>query len=210
MSKKTLQTTLDPLPPHFTGPKRTILTAALKCFSRSGYGGFTFADVSKETGLSRQRILYHYDEPEEVLLELLAVWAEQGRIVTIEHLARLTSTSYEDKIVGISDAMFFWMQKYPELAKLTPVILHAARANPKVKEIFGKSMQVGRDRVIDLLLLLTKNPRLANRLAKVVHGIIMGAGLVIVTSDDWGSMELYRLSSELSIRQVLRRKESFT
>lgn len=199
----------DPIPLHISGIKHGILNASLQTFIHCGYMGFTFNEVSKEAGISRQRILYHYPTPEDVLLDLTTIWAERGRIIALEHLARITTGSIGDKIVGISDAMFLWMKEYPDLARLSPSILHAAHHSHKIRGIYSKAMELGRARIADLIELENKNRGIAEEKAKAIHGIIHGAGLMIVQNDDWSNLELHRRSVEFSIRNLLNIKEFF-
>jgi AcrR family transcriptional regulator len=197
----------DSIPAHVVGVKREILEAALNQFILRGSRGITVADVAKEAGISRQRILYHYPEVDDMLMELSSFWGERGRMVTLEYLARLTSASAEDRIVGIGESMFLWMQKYPRLASLTPVLLQARYENTHIRSVFDAAMAAGRDRIEDLLKIASPHTKTSHftEVAGGIHGLLMGVGLFIVTHKEWKKVPTMREMTSLSIRTIIRK-----
>ncbi|MCC6278345.1 MAG: TetR/AcrR family transcriptional regulator [Oligoflexia bacterium] len=195
---------LDPIPDYVEGVIHQILQAGLKAFSESGYLGTTIAQISGYCDLSRQRVLYHFRDTDEVLTKLAEIWAQRGKTVTLEHLANLNSSKPEDRIVAVGDAMFKWMKAYPELAKLTPVLLHARPTNPDVKRIFESAMTIGRSRIADYLRHMPAfSPSKAAERAIQIHSLQMGMGLYIVSHNAWDELDISQQTLQTAVQALL-------
>jgi AcrR family transcriptional regulator len=71
---------------HLDARRRQILTAASRCFSRSGFHGATMQEIADEAGLSAGA-LYHYFDGKERLVEALAAWGREQKRNALEELS---------------------------------------------------------------------------------------------------------------------------
>ena len=192
---------MDPL-----DTRTQILMAGLRAFVRLGYGGATISEIAKEAQMSKPRVIYHFAGPDVILEALAQMWGELGRSVTIEHLANLPSESLNDRVVAMSTAMFMWMKKYPDFAKLTPVLLHAGNHNPRIAEMQRLSFDTGKARLTAFLSKRAK-PRLPEaRLkdhAQSIHLMMMGACLYVVGVNSWDEIDKIAELTEQSIRNLI-------
>lgn len=191
-----------------TGTKDKILRTALDCFGKYGYGAITITMIAKKSGLSKQRILYHYKTTEELLIELIKQYGELGREVTMEHLASIMTTSPIEKIIGISDSMFIWAKKYPKYAKLTPAIFQAMLSSPKLKELHEKTLATGLNRIYSLIQLCPEFKILSEQqqweVAKGIHCLMLGAILYILGTNDLNNLDLFKLTTSKAIKAILK------
>lgn len=188
--------------------KEIILRTALDCFGKYGYGAITITMIAKKSGLSKQRILYHFKTTEELLIELIKQYGDLGREVTIEQLANIMTTSPIEKIIGISDSMFIWAKKYPKYAKLTPAIFQAMLSSPKMKELHEKNLATGLNRIYSLIQLCPEFEILSDQqrweVAKGIHCLMLGAILYVIGTNDLKNLEFFRQTTSKAIKAILK------
>lgn len=186
--------------------RTTLLRAALVCFVREGFGGVSMNQIAQEAKTSVQRLVYHFKRPEDLLVELAQMWSESGRQVTMEHLASLGGGP-EEKIVGICDGMFLWAKKYPNFAKLTPVILQAIPKSKQIREFQRQTFEIGSARMVQLVQFCPKfkkmNEAKRKEIALGLYCLIQGAGHLVISTDQFDNLETFRAAAERSIRAVL-------
>jgi AcrR family transcriptional regulator len=181
--------------------RTNILQAGLKSFVSLGYGA-TITDIAKCAKMSKQRVLYHFKNTEEILLELVYVWGELGRLTTIEYLASSVASSSKEKVIAISEATFIWMEKYPEMARLTPVFFQAMNHSLAIKKSFKGTLDTGVERIAGLLGGRSGNAA-ALRRARGIHSVIVGTALYVIGQNAWEELETYRGVSRQAIEKLL-------
>jgi hypothetical protein len=134
------------------------------------------------------------------------MWGESGRQVTIEHLAGVNGGP-EEKIVGICDGMFLWAKKYPNFAKLTPVILQAIPKSKEIQMFQRQVFEIGLQRTTMLVSQCAKFSKLSEAKKKEiglgVYCLIQGAGHLVISTDQFDHLETFRIAAERSIRALL-------
>lgn len=184
-----------------------LLRAALLCFVRDGFGGVSMNQIAQQAKTSVQRLVYHFKKPEDLLIDLAQMWGESGRQVTLEHLAGLVEGGPVEKIIGICDGMFLWMKKYPNFAKLTPVIAQAVGKSKQIREFQRKTFETGLDRTTALVSMCPRFKKLSEakrgELGLGVYCTIQGAGHLAIDTDQFDNLEIFRASATRSIRALL-------
>jgi AcrR family transcriptional regulator len=108
-----------------------LVEAALHLFSTSGYEHATIDDISQQAGYSKGAYYFHFSTKDDILLELLRIWAE-GRTSVLaaetsdgaesrESIERMLSSffSYQDAPDWYAVLLEFWAQavRNPEVSK---------------------------------------------------------------------------------------------
>jgi AcrR family transcriptional regulator len=180
-----------------------LLPYVLGSFLTEGFGTRSFSELADNSGLTRQRVAYHYESLDEVLTRLVQLWAESGRQVTIEFLAREILASPQEKIRGMAQALFEWTRDYPDLSQLTPIISQTSRTIPAVREIYQTTLVQGETRVATFVAeipsLEKSKPEQIADLAQACHFTLIGIGHYAL-SLDWRST---RLNAERTCLMVL-------
>lgn len=187
--------------------RESLLRAALICFIKEGFGGVSMHQIADEAQTSVQRLIYHFKRPEDLLIELAQMWGESGRLVTLEHLAGLMNAGPIEKIIGISDGMFIWAGRYPNFARLTPVIAQAVSKSEVIRDFQRRTFEIGMARTSGLVALCPKlkaEPEsVRNEIARGVFFMIHGAGHFAINTDRLETLEGYRSAVAHSIRMLL-------
>lgn len=183
-----------------------ILDAGLRAFVHLGYGGATISKIAEAAGMSKTRVIYHFENPDAVLKELAIIWGELGRTVTVDHLASLTSESLDDRIVAMSSAMYRWMKLYPDFARLTPILFHAANHNPKIAELQKATFDKGKARLLEFLSNRSGSrlsPDQLREMALAIHLLMIGGSLYLISVNGWDDLERLQSLTESAIRALL-------
>ena len=164
--------------------KYQILEAALKIIHDFGLQGLSVTAISKETGLSKSLILYHYEDNDLILLDLFFFLGKLARRRIEEHL--VGSLTYEQKVYSMLKALFTYVVRSPEVGEFFVLMFHeatktesmqAAHQNIQVQaieiweKIFFESMRYN-----DLKVL--KNS------CRGVHNLLTGTLLMMISGRD--------------------------
>ncbi len=187
--------------------EKDLLPVAVVEFVKGGPNPISFAELAARAGLSRQRVTYHFENLDQILIRLTSLWMESGQKVTMEHLALEIYPTAQDKIRGMALALFEWMEKYPHLSRLTPVISQASIRVPAIHEIFSKTMQVGRARIQtflrDIPSLRKASSAEVEQLATACHLIMASSGHYALTLGGWKKMDDVRVSTLVTLESLL-------
>jgi len=108
-----------------------LVDAALHLFSTSGYEHATVDDISQAAGYSKGAYYFHFSTKDDILLELLRIWAEGRNAVLAaeasdgarspESIERMLANffSYQDAPAWYAVLLEFWAQavRNPEVSK---------------------------------------------------------------------------------------------
>lgn len=107
-----------------------LIEAALHLFATSGYEHATVDDISRQAGYSKGAYYFHFSTKDDILLELLRIWAEGRSTVlvtegdgaeTAESIERMLASffSYQDAPAWYAVLLEFWAQavRNPEVSK---------------------------------------------------------------------------------------------
>ncbi|MDF2041170.1 MULTISPECIES: TetR/AcrR family transcriptional regulator [unclassified Pantoea] len=73
--------------------QQQIISAAKKCFSRSGFHGASMADISRESGLGAGQIYRYFESKELIVSETIKNIAENWRMFLVKNFQLKISTS---------------------------------------------------------------------------------------------------------------------
>jgi AcrR family transcriptional regulator len=183
-----------------------IHRAACRTFAKYGYAGATLSQIAEDLGVSKQLLKYHIDSIEDLFHELLSQWTATGQMVTLRALAGDHRGGHR-RVLIIAQATFAWMREYPDLAKLTPVFLQAAQLKPKLRATLNKTMDVGRQRLFEILshgeAIDSKDKRNLKDLSLAIHQQIVGSSLYIIGFDVWTRSAEIERTCLLAIEQLM-------
>lgn len=164
-----------------TNAQGKILKVSLDILSSSGLGGITFAEIARRSKMSKPNVAYYYESPNEILLELMKMWAATGQKVTSEYLLAHIGDPPERLVARIAEALFEWAIQYPLFSALSPVLIQAATSNKKVAELQRAVMGAGLQRIRGLL---AQSPNLSHlaendldQLSQSIHCTMVGSYL---------------------------------
>ena len=139
------KTTID----RFEQRKQTrarLVEAALKLFATSGYEHATVDDISQAAGYSKGAYYFHFSTKDDILLELLRIWAE-GRSAVLAAEASDGARSRES-MAGML-ASFFSYQDAPEWYAVLLEFWAQAVRNPEVSKRLTQAYATWRKQIAD-------------------------------------------------------------
>ena len=124
---------------HLDARRRQILTAASRCFSRSGFHGATMQEIADEAGLSAGA-LYRYFDGKDALVEALAAW---GREQKRDALEELSPGSGPDGLARLVEAMLTALSSdgATEAAQLDVRLWGEALGQPRLRRLAKRELQ---------------------------------------------------------------------
>ena len=185
------------------GPKKAILQSALGQLARQGLLDFTLSEVSRGAGISRQNMRYHYKTTNEILMDLIGLWAQSGQKVTTDVLTNSLGMPPMDLILKIVEASFLWVERFPHFAKLTPVINQLAISNKTVSDLQKKVTDTGLKRIENLIDKAGVQPDKISVLAQGVHLTLIGGVLYSLSTQEADNSFVEKVTKE-SIGLLLR------
>jgi AcrR family transcriptional regulator len=124
---------------HLEARRRQILTAASRCFSRSGFHGATMQEIADEAGLSAGA-LYRYFDGKERLVEALAAW---GREQKRDALQELSPGRGSDGVARLVEAMLAILSSdgATEASQLDVRLWGEALGQPRLRRLAKRELQ---------------------------------------------------------------------
>ena len=163
--------------PKISATPLKIMTKSLPSFVEKGLYGLTLSDLSREIGMSKPAILYHFDGPDAVFLGLMDLWAISGTQSTVRSLQPYLGKKPQDVIVGVMQATFEWLDHDEKYARLTNAVILAAQSNRVVAKKLNELFSGGRGRLRELLKMSSRK-RTEDQVTTavvVLHSQIVGA-----------------------------------
>lgn len=163
---------------YASGVRGEILSHALNLFVERGFGSVSVSEIASAMGTSKQRVLYYYSSPMEVLVDLAVVWAAAGKDYTTEYLASELSPSAQEKLVAMAAATFGLLEEYPLMMRLFPILSEASAHNEEISRIYEGAMGGGVNRIVGIVSKIPEVKQFSGRrieqLAKAIHFIMLG------------------------------------
>jgi AcrR family transcriptional regulator len=124
---------------HLHARRRQILTAASRCFSRSGFHDATMQEIADEAGLSAGA-LYRYFDGKDGLVEALAAW---GREQKRDALQELSAGGGPDGLARLVEAMLATLASdgATEAARLDVRLWGEALGQPRLRRLAKRELQ---------------------------------------------------------------------
>ncbi len=187
-------------------PKEQVLGASISILNRHGYGGVCLTAVASELGISKQRVNYHYTDPEAIVLQLASKWSETGQLYTLKALAD-TEFSNAEKIYAIADGMFNWMEAEPELSKLGLVLYQLAPQIKELNKFMFEARNAGRSRIQSYLIMSehfkNKMQLTIDRQVTSLHSHMYGHFFYIVAMNDFSRLQEHRENCRAGLTDLL-------
>lgn len=133
----------------FRQRQQLIISAAMSCFSRSGFHGASMADISRESGLGAGQIYRYFHSKEAIVSETITSIVRAWSAFLAEHLPQQHSTA----AIIRSDSDFWHQWPLRERRLLLETYSEASR-NEKVRDILAQE---------EALLLTTLTSAFASR-----------------------------------------------
>lgn len=195
-----------------TDPKDKILAAALAILNRHGYGALCLTAIANELGLSKQRINYHYIDPETIILQLAKKWSETGQFYTLNALAN-TNLSGSNKLIAIADGMFDWMEAEEELSKLGLVLYQLSHQIKKLNLFMNEARITGKSRIQSFLVLdekfKKKSPKSMEKTVTSIHSHMYGHFFYVIAMNDFTHLQEHRENCRVGLHQLLSNQIEF-
>jgi AcrR family transcriptional regulator len=118
---------------HLDARRRQILSAASRCFSRSGFHSTTMQEIAEEADLSAGA-LYRYFDGKEALIEALASW---GREEKREVLGALTPGGGPEALARLVETLLgiLSLEDAGEAARLDVRLWGEALGHPRLRKV---------------------------------------------------------------------------
>lgn len=164
--------------------KYLILEASLKIIHDFGLQGLSVTAISKESGLSKSLILYHYANNDLILLDLFFFLGKLARKHIEEQLAG--TTSFEEKVEGMLRALFTYVVKNPEVGEFFALMFHEATKTNSMQAAH-QNIQVQAIEIWEKIFLESMRYNDLSKLkdsCRGVHNLMTGTLLMMVSGRD--------------------------
>lgn len=135
--------TLLPGSKDLSTKKIAILDSALRIISDRGLHQLSIAELSRESGISKPLILYHYPSLDSIIEELLFFSGKMARYFIEKNVRR--ESSFEVKIMAMIKALFEWTLYNREVSEFFILMFHSGTKNPETQKILKDILQTSHD-----------------------------------------------------------------
>lgn len=184
-----------------------ILKAALQLMNQYGYGGLTLSGLARQAKITKQRLYYHFANPEAVILVLAEDWSRSGQKFAIAALAN-THDIGALKVLAVSEGMFRWMQEDFDLARLGLVIYQSSPHIKKLNIFMEQRRHTARERIKSLLLqdevFHTISKLKLEDAVTAIHSVMYGFYFYIITMNDFKNLKTHEINCNESLRRIIQ------
>ncbi len=183
-----------------------ILNAGLKLMNQYGYGSLTLSELARQAKITKQRLYYHFPEPEDVLIALAEKWSQSGQVGALKYLAA-THEVGAYKVLAVSEGMFSWMNEHNELSRLGLVIFQSSPHIKKLNYFMESSRNTGRERIRSILLqdkafIKLSKSKLEDAVTSI-HAVMYGFYFYIISMNDFKNLDVHQVNCEESLRRLI-------
>lgn len=123
--------------------KILILDSALRIISEKGLHQLSIAELSRESGISKPLILYHYPTLDSIIEELFFFSGKMARYFIEKNLNR--EASFETKVMQMIKSLFEWTLYNREVSEFFILMFHSGTKNPQMQKILKEILQTAHD-----------------------------------------------------------------
>lgn len=186
--------------------KDTILESATNLMNQFGYGALSLSELARHSGITKQRLYYHFKSPEEVICQLAINWGQAGQAHTMKALAE-TNEVGPYKVLAMGTGVFMFMRHNFELAKLGLVILQSGPHIPKLHEVTNPVVKTGRDRIKSFLIQNKKFQKMTHQeleaVITVLHSNLYGFYFYTTIATETKSVQVQEKHCLNTLRQII-------
>lgn len=184
--------------------KAHIIEAAIRCLTSYGLEKTTYELIGKEAKIKRSHVAYYFSSKEEIIEACVKYMTATAQALTVEKV-KVASTP-RDKILGVVEGAFAWVQKYPLHAKGFMAFYHLATYLPEYQKLNSEIRELGAQRLT--VLVQRAFPRMESqesfRLAKEIQIFITGAITEFVSSENLFDVEETRDQTKESVLKLIQ------
>ncbi|MCP4915209.1 MAG: TetR/AcrR family transcriptional regulator [Oligoflexia bacterium] len=184
--------------------KVLILDTALKIISEDGLQGLGVTRLSKETGLSKSLILYHYETMDRIIEDLFFFSGKMARYFIEKNYN--PEHSFEQKTASMISALFEWVIYNKEVGEFFILMFHQSGKTPSMGEIqkyiFGNARELW-----ERLFLESMRYNSLEEIRILVTGImnmITGTLIMMVSTKDTDNYEEHIMTLKFNIESLLK------
>lgn len=170
-----------PLLPYGEGKsgqtKVLILEAALEIATQQGLGKLSIAEIARTAHQSKPRVLYHYSDIEQILVDLFQLTGRIGQSIT-EEIQR-NSYSPEERLSASISGAFQWVQNDIRWGRYFLLMYAQSPMSPKIAQIHQTILQKGQERISRELK--EKRFKKAQALSQELHSGLVGSLLKMIS-----------------------------
>lgn len=186
--------------------KDLILQAGLELMNQFGYGSLTLSELARQANITKQRIYYHFQSTEDVLVLLAEEWSQTGQSCSIEALA-VTHEVGANKVLAISEGMFQWMKKYSELSRLGLVIYQSSPHIQRLSQFMETARKTARERIRSILVqdkvFSNMGKTEIEKVITAVHSLMYGFYFYIITMNDFKNLVTHQENCNQALKRLI-------
>ena len=186
--------------------KDSILESATKLMNQFGYGALSLSELARHSGITKQRLYYHFKTPKEVICQLAADWGRSGQEYTIKALAE-TNEVGPYKVLEMGTGVFTFMRHHFELAKLGLVILQSSPHIPKLNQVTTQVVTAGRDRIKSFLIQNSQFNQMTHQelegVITALHSNLYGFYFYTTITNEYKDLEAQQKNCHNTLRQII-------
>lgn len=184
--------------------KVLILDTSLKIISEDGLQGLSVTKLSKETGLSKSLILYHYETMDRIIEDLFFFSGKMARYFIEKNFN--PEHSFEQKTASMISALFEWVIYNKEVGEFFILMFHQSGKTPSMGEIqkyiFGNARELW-----ERLFLESMRYNSLEEIRILVTGImnmITGTLIMMVSTKDTDNYEEHIMTLKFNVESLLK------
>lgn len=186
--------------------KDTILESATKLMNQFGYGALSLSELARHSGITKQRLYYHFKTPEDVISQLATAWGNSGQEYTIKALAE-TNEVGPYKVLAMGTGVFTFLQGNFELARLGLVILQSSPHIPKLNEVTNQVVKTGRDRIKSFLIQNNKFKKMSAQdlegVITILHSNLYGFYFYTAIAKEYKNLKVQEKNCHDTLRKII-------
>lgn len=183
-----------------------ILKASIQLINQFGYGSLGLSEIARKTGITKQRLYYHYPTPKDIILVLANKWSHTGQDCALQALAK-SNDQGALKILAISDGLFDWMKQNKELSRIGLVLYQSSPYIKKLQNFMDKARHSARDRIKSLLLQDNRYKKMKAKdlenFITTIHSFLYGFYFYIITMNDFDQIEIHEKNCREGLMKLL-------
>ncbi len=182
------------------GEKKTlILDTAMKVISDDGLQSLSLTRISKETGLSKSLIIYHYENMDKIIEDLFFFSGKMARYFIEKNYH--PEHSFEQKTAAMISSLFEWVIYNKEVGEFFILMFHQSGKTPQMGEIQKYIFSNARE-LWERLFLESMRYNSMEQIRILVTGImnmITGTLIMMVSTNDTENYEDHIITLKFNI-----------
>jgi len=164
-----------------------ILENILALTMKHGIESLTLSELSRHSGYSKARILYHYRDLDLAIVDLFELTIRVGQKITIAKIAEAEKTPTADprqmvirQIIAIFESGIEWLGAYEECGRFFLLVFSIAGKRPQLRKLHETFLETGRARM-ESYLLTYLSPKDAKTASLLIHNFLLGVVVRMVS-----------------------------